>query len=183
MTDTAPARKTGCFTKLIAVMAALMFMGWCSALMRPDAPATPAPVARQSAPAEPADVSPVGKVRAAVRAALGRQPFVEISDAGLVRVQFDINDNFTTNLIRGGALSDIAKILKAVPATKVPFQVLLVEGVMPLQDAFGKSTRSTVVSARYTPATLAKIQWPTFLTENVLRIADDVQLHPAFSRE
>ena len=107
---------------------------------------------------------------------------IGVSD-GSVSVAFAVDDNLTQNMIRSGIRRDIVKILKAAQKSGYDFTVIKIEGSFPLVDKFGTSTESAVVRAVWSRATVDRINWPSFLREDVYDIADSSWLHPAITGE
>ena len=146
-------------------------------------------------PAKPAATkkaqSPEQKVEKAVRKALGndvnrddvkRVQTVEYSDlTEVLDVKFAINDNVTEKLTKASAKLDITDVLKAVQNSGVKVQFMNVEGTFALVDNLGNESEETVVRTSYQGNVVQKINFKNFLHKNVYEIADDVDIHPAFS--
>ncbi|PQO28700.1 hypothetical protein C5Y97_23245 [Blastopirellula marina] len=96
----------------------------------------------------------------------------------LVRLEF--RDNLTNSMIKFGAKSDVANILKAVAESGVNCGETTVFGSFPLADKYGNSEKEVVVKATYSGETIARINWSGFLLDNVYEIAESVWMHPAF---
>lgn len=111
---------------------------------------------------------------------------VEINDHALmpekkvILVRFDLSDNLTNSMIKFGAKSDVANILRAVGESRINCAETTVFGSFPLTDKFGSSQKEVVVKASYSGETIKRIDWSGFLLDNVYEIAENVWMHPAF---
>lgn len=95
-------------------------------------------------------------------------------------VNFSINDNIIEKLIKFGAKHDVEKILKTVQTSGYHYDEIRLMGTFPLVDKFGKSAEVKVLQLSYKRATVNRINWEGFLTDNIYDIADSIWLHPAF---
>lgn len=156
----------------------------------PTVAASPTPEP-SATPAPPTEVPVLAdRVRAAVEAVLsrGNRKVERITTAVAdpdqknpqIFVRWTINDNLTEGLIKASARHDAVKILKAIAELGVDYSAILLEGTFPLVDKLGNSSESVVVHASYPKATIDKINWANFLSDNVYAVADDVTIHPAF---
>ena len=99
-----------------------------------------------------------------------------------IYIRWTINDNLTEGMITGSARNDATKILRAIHDTGIPFKAILIEGIYPLADKFGASTDTIVVHALYTKATIDRIEFDNFLSDNVYAVADEANIHPVFQK-
>ncbi|MCP4248097.1 MAG: hypothetical protein GY778_13705 [bacterium] len=97
----------------------------------------------------------------------------------IVSVTWAINDNLTKRFIRGGALRDVVKILRAVDDSEMDYAAVQLRGTFPLDDAYGQSNTRDVIKADLTRATVDRINWDRFIPEDIPRVADSWYLHPA----
>lgn len=97
-----------------------------------------------------------------------------------IRIIFAIDDNLTDGWIKDGAKSDITKILQTVQPSGNIYSEIIIWGTFGLSDKYGNSAEEIVLKVSYTPATIKKINWDNFLSDNVYDIADSVWQHPAF---
>lgn len=98
----------------------------------------------------------------------------------VIDIQWAINDNLTENMIKTGARIDIADMLQAIDETGVSYELINFEGTFSMVDRLGNAREETVVWATYDAETVAKINWPNFLTDNVYNVAASSKRHPAF---
>jgi hypothetical protein len=99
----------------------------------------------------------------------GKQIFVDVA----------FNDNLTTNMVKGGIKMDICDVIKAVQESGYDFDQISIEGTFTLVDKFGQESESQVVRATYSRATAERINWSSFLTDNIFDVADSSWVHPA----
>jgi len=102
-------------------------------------------------------------------------------DTGQVYVFWAINDNLSSSWVARGAMLDMVAILKAVDETGIDFETINVAGSFSMVDAYGNVHEQVVVSLGYSKATVNRINWDNFVTDNIYLIADEVLvLHPEF---
>ena len=152
----------------------------------------PDPGGASAARGNPPSREPAGQGNSAPRLqdecnnALGKSYRTEkrVSDVQVVgntiKLHLYIQSNMTEHLMKFGAREDIAGILKAVQKSGVPYGAVTVTASYPIADKFGNSSEQNVVRATYNHATVDRINWEGFLSENVYDIADDVQIAPVF---
>jgi len=137
----------------------------------------------------PDDASaPANPIEAAVTKALSRSnrdvPRVRsarlATTGGQVTVEWSINDNFTGGMVKTGARMDVAKILEAVSKAGQPYETVKLVGTFVLVDRLGNEKESSVVQALYTRATISRINWDNFLTDNAYLVAESATIHPEF---
>jgi len=97
-----------------------------------------------------------------------------------VIVYFAVNGNITKGLTKFGAKKDIEHVLKAIQSSGDDYSEVTLVGTFTLVDKFGKSEESKVLEVSYKRATVDKINWENFLTDNVYDIADSSWVHPEF---
>lgn len=140
------------------------------------------------APVPPASITTVEHLRAALEHALGesnrnvrRLQGVSVSN-GIVTIEWALNDNFGTSMIRGGAEMDAAKMLRLFTLSQVPHSRVQLRGTFAKVDAFGQSSEDIVIRAAYTRDALTRINWNGFDRSNVFQppIATHTQIHPEF---
>lgn len=101
-------------------------------------------------------------------------------DGGKLFVQWAINDNITSGLMKAGARRDVSDILKAIQETGVLYDNVLVVGTFALVDLLGNESEEEVVEASYNRSTVESINWDNFIFDNVYRISDGVVIHRLF---
>ena len=95
-------------------------------------------------------------------------------------VQWAIDDNFTSDMIRRGARLDIRKMLEVIAEGQEPYTSVFLRGTFPLTDRFGNASEANVVEATFTKSAIDRINFENFLTDNVYAIAEDTDIHPEF---
>jgi hypothetical protein len=133
---------------------------------------------------------PQASIEAAVRDALGssnrqvhRFGGVEWNgDTRQITINWGINDNLSSEMIRRGAMMDITTILETLASPKNPYDyaTIRVVGFFRLQDVYGNGAETQVVTATYSRDAVDRINWASFLTDNVYAVADELWIHPAF---
>ena len=97
-----------------------------------------------------------------------------------IHVYFSLQDNFTEGFIKTGAKMDVRNILKAIQGSGYAYSTVTAIGTFSMADKFGNSSEGTVLAASYKRSTVDRINWNSFLTDNIYSIADSVWLDPAF---
>lgn len=146
-------------------------------------PRTPQPTAATSSP-QPVAQHPPPNPMASIRMAadgpmLGKIRDVRLQGTRLV-VDFDIAPNITQGMVARGAKRDVVAIAKAADESSVDFESLFVAGYAEMTDKFGASTNDRVIGVLYNRATLRRIQWANFLTDNTYSVADSANVWPQF---
>ena len=90
------------------------------------------------------------------------------------------NQNLTAGLTKTSAQMAIADVLKEIRSSGYSYSKIVVTGTHSLTDKFGNDSEEEVVRVGYKRATVDKINWGKFLSDNIYEIADDVWIHPAF---
>lgn len=126
-------------------------------------------------------------LRGAIETALGEgnRPvervarFAESGGAtGQVYAKFAINDNFSQDMIVGGAQLDCTAILKAIAQSGASYGSVRIVGTFPLKDAFGNVAETEVVQLDFDAATVQKINWANFSYRDIYAVADTAVVHP-----
>lgn len=99
-----------------------------------------------------------------------------------ISVAWMLNDNLTGGMIRYGGKMDVVKVLKIVHESGLPYVAINVRASFALTDKFGNREETHVVRASYFRATVLRINWEKFDSDNVYDIADSVRLHPTMGR-
>jgi hypothetical protein len=98
-----------------------------------------------------------------------------------VFVFWAINDALTTGMVKRGAQLDMIDILEAVADSGVDYVAVNAAGSFAMVDVYGNVREQVVVSMMYTKATIERVNWDSFITDNIYVIADEVYvLHPEF---
>jgi hypothetical protein len=97
-----------------------------------------------------------------------------------IRVRFSIDKNLTAGLIKVSARTDVRLILQAVQRARYPYAEVTAIGSFPLKDQYGNSEETEVLRVTYRRATVDRINWDGFDSDNIYRIADSVWVHPSF---
>jgi len=98
---------------------------------------------------------------------------------GDVTAQWAINESLTEGYTKLGANQDIANILEQLFAFPGVQRVTL-NGTYSMVDIYGKVSEMTVIHYVMTSTTAAKVNWQNVDLHNLYRIADSVEVHPAF---
>jgi hypothetical protein len=101
-------------------------------------------------------------------------------EQGAIFVNWAINDNLTENLIVFGAKSDATDILKALAQSGIEYTYVILSGSFPMADNFGNSTETNVVNLTFYKETVGRINWESFLSDNIYKIADEAHVWVAF---
>lgn len=114
----------------------------------------------------------------------GNRGLLKIQSVGLVdgQIQIDwtIDDSLTEGFIKDGAKIDLVDILEVVRNSGIEYNSVRARGSFPMTDAFGNTEEKYVVVAVYYQATINKINFDGFDSDNIYLIADDVAIVPAF---
>lgn len=101
---------------------------------------------------------------------------------GDILVKFKGDDNLTSNMIVTGVRMDIKDTLEAVKKSGVTFNNVHVIVSYSMVDQYGNAEENDVVDLIYSKATVDKINFENFLTDNVYTVADIVGfIHPEFN--
>jgi hypothetical protein len=102
-------------------------------------------------------------------------------DEGQLYVFWAINGYPTTGMVRRGAQLDMVAILEAMAESGGPYEAVHAAGSFPMVDAYGNAREQVVVSMMYNKATIERVNWDGFLSDNINEIADEEYLlHPEF---
>lgn len=97
-----------------------------------------------------------------------------------VLVRFTIDQNLTDRLTKLGAKADICDCLQAIQKSQADVESISIQATIELADKFGNGAEEKVIQTTYSRSQVDKINWPNFLTDNILEVADDAWVHPAF---
>ena len=151
----------------------------------PTGPQLSSPEAEQvvsepsTAASEPEPASAEARVRRSIQSTY-RNPVDATIEGQHVLTHFDISDNLTANMIRGGAQRAVKSILEGVDASGVDFEYVTVRGRFPMVDQFGNTEHVIVVDVGYSRAILDRINWNGISRENIYTIADRARINPEF---
>lgn len=96
-------------------------------------------------------------------------------------IGFHADENFTTNMTRGGILTDIKYLLQEVPNTLDPqINSIFIETHFTLIDKYGNESIRPVVMLTMKKEVWEKINWDNFNRDNFSNVADTYWIHPAF---
>lgn len=153
-------------------------------------PPTATPIPKPTPTPEPTltptpTLSPVAKLNIAITEALGSgKTVIDVSIGPEAEpnlfVQWVIEDLRNEDWTKEGAQMDVKTILEAVAKSGLTYSNLSVMGRFVTWDQYGNASLDMVILAVYTHATIDRINWKGFLSDNVYDIADDVWIHPAF---
>lgn len=97
-------------------------------------------------------------------------------DNGFLMIRVFAKDNVTEKLIKQGMWMNTHSVLKALKDNKeiktVSFNI-----VMPLQDAYGKTSNDAVMKMEFGPDTRGKIAWDNFSWSGIPKIAENYWEH------
>lgn len=104
----------------------------------------------------------------------------DLETKGHVGLGFAIRDGFTQGLVNDGAKAEIAQALRIMAESDLDIESVTLDGWFPMQDAYGNEENVRVIHVVYSRETVARINWDNFRAQNVLKIADQAQVHPEF---
>lgn len=93
-------------------------------------------------------------------------------------VEFNVSDNFTSNLMKIGAENDAKDIMLSLHESGAEFDSLGIRGMFPLVDDYGNEYDGQVLWVFLEDETLNKINWDNLLTIELSEAADLYNLHP-----
>lgn len=106
---------------------------------------------------------------------------IETTDISLNLI-LNASDNFTLDMTKRGIWMDSIKILE--PLSKVNnIKQINVDWQLPLVDKYGNEKDAAVMKFSIDKATLDKINWDNFLTENFPEVVNSYDEHPALSKK
>lgn len=203
MSQTAPAKKRPTFLIAIGGLIAICIVCICvSGTMNQlgliPTP-TPSSIPSSTLPPPPTDLptetstplDPQSQLRIDIEKALGIgnrdvarliQLNYDDPETGAIYVNWSINDNFTEDLIVFGAKSDATDILKAIARSGIQYTYVILSGSFPMSDAFGNSEERNVINLTFYKATVDKINWDGFLSDNIYVIADEANVWAQFQK-
>lgn len=103
----------------------------------------------------------------------------------VITVEWPLNDNFTGDMIRKGALMEAVEILRLIRDSGMDYQLISLTGTFALVDGFGNHSESPVMWIDMSRATMDKINWEDeafvnfVLYQRLPEIADRMKWHPA----
>ncbi|QDQ01180.1 hypothetical protein FOH38_12350 [Lysinibacillus fusiformis] len=106
---------------------------------------------------------------------------IEATDSSL-NLTLNASDNFTLDMMKRGMWMDSIKILE--PLSKVNnIKRINVDWQLPLVDTYGNEKDSEVMKFSIDKATLDKIKWDNFLTENFPDVVNSYDEHPSLNKK
>ena len=106
---------------------------------------------------------------------------IEINEgAGIITVRWAINDNITDNFRIYGARRDASSILQTITKSEIQFERVALRGTFSMVDIYGNAEEAEVFRLIFDRSTFEKINWESFLYDNIYLIADSATVHPAF---
>ncbi|GAB0170564.1 cell envelope integrity protein TolA [Lysinibacillus sp. CTST325] len=100
------------------------------------------------------------------------------SDKGVI-IALNASENFTTNMTKRGMWLDSKKVLQ--PLSKVDgLETIIIHWHYPLVDTYGNEKDVLVMAFEVDKATLNKIKWDNFLTDNVPNVVNNYFEHAVF---
>jgi len=106
---------------------------------------------------------------------------IEATDISL-NLTLNASDNFTLDMMKRGMWMDSIKILE--PLSKVNnIKQINVDWQLPLVDKYGNEKDAAVMKFSIDKATLEKINWDNFLTENFPEVVNSYDEHPALNEK
>jgi len=121
----------------------------------------------------------LGRVLGDSNRGVQRLQLVDEKDGGLI-IQWAINDNITTGMVKGGAKQDVKDLLQTLDQSNIPYAFVILQGTFPLKDTYGNSAEQAVVLVQYNRETVEKINFDGIDRDTIYLIADDVSIVPAF---
>lgn len=116
--------------------------------------------------------TPLQKLQAAVKASDVESGHAARSARGIYTVKFNVKDNLTQGMIRGGMAMDTFSVLQHVYASGVPFKRLAIEGTGKVQDKYGNESTAVVYRAVFTHATAARINFSNIDTTSLTLVKE-----------
>lgn len=99
-----------------------------------------------------------------------------------LNLTLNASDNFTLDMVKRGMWMDSIKILE--PLSKVNnIKQINVNWQLPLVDKYGNEKDAAVMKFNIDKATLDKIKWDNFLTENFPDVVNNYDEHPALNNK
>ncbi|UNT57050.1 MULTISPECIES: hypothetical protein [Lysinibacillus] len=106
---------------------------------------------------------------------------IDATDNSL-NLTLNASDNFTLDMMKRGMWMDSIKVLE--PLSKVNnIKLINVDWQLPLVDKFGNEKDAAVMKFSIDKATLDKINWDNFLTENFPDVVSNYEEHPALNKK
>lgn len=101
-----------------------------------------------------------------------------------ISVTFIGNENFTDDLTKLGIRLDLKDVLQIISQsnTSLPYRSVVVVATYPYVDVYGTVTDVNIVIATYNRESIEKVNWETFMTDNIYSLAnqDSLYIHPDF---
>jgi len=101
-----------------------------------------------------------------------------------ISASFKGNENLTDNLTKLGVRLDVKDVLQVISQsdTSLSYRTVVIVVTYPYVDIYGKVTDTNVVIATYNRENIDKVNWDTFLTDNIYILAnqDSLYIHRDF---
>ena len=101
-------------------------------------------------------------------------------DGGALYITWPLDDNTSSSLIKQGAKTDTANILKAITQNNINYQYAVLSGTFPIKDEEGIFNEETVINLLYNKASVDQINWDDFQIGNIYITAEEAYLHDTF---
>lgn len=102
---------------------------------------------------------------------------------GNITVWMPLAEGFSRESTRSFAKRRVRDVLKEIDESGVSYNLVRIAGTLPLSNQYGRTKEKKVMMVDYNKSTVDRIQWESFLFENMFEIADEMQFHPAFQEE
>lgn len=100
----------------------------------------------------------------------------------LITVEYNGDDNLTTNLTKGSLTSDAEKIIQPISKLDSSIYTVVINAFLPLTDKFGNTRSGKVMTITLDKPTWQKINWENFIDDDFPDIADFYWEHPLFKQ-
>lgn len=98
----------------------------------------------------------------------------------IIFVTFNISDNFTNNMISGGAKTSTLDVLQELSESDIDYERIFIQGHFPMGDEYGNVEDSMVLNAGYDAATVEQINFDNMNRDNIWNIRDAGMVHQEF---
>jgi uncharacterized protein YgiB involved in biofilm formation len=102
-------------------------------------------------------------------------------DNGFLLIRVFAQDNFSEKMIKQGMWMDAYDVLKALNDNK-EIKTVAFNIVLPLQDAYGKTSNDNVMKMEFGSETRGKIVWENFSWSGIPKVAENYWEHPVIRK-
>jgi len=98
----------------------------------------------------------------------------------VAEVQFAISERSFRSMIARTARADITDLIEAIYGSTLEYDYIAILGSYSMQDVYGNSDEAVVVRTVFAKSELLKVNWGSFDSENVYKIADSQVINSSF---